>query len=187
MMTVVINLPNSLNTLRPYHSPMTTVEIPEGSGNKYRYEYEGGSTVYKGPVGEAPELSEEEFLKGMIGDDIKGIDVLDVQLRQTYRKLSNAQKEGVLMLSTLHPNAPIHTIGTTDQQLFNVRTLAVLYRHGLVDWESDEGRFPHGGERYWVWQGGLTEKGKRMNVLIRELEPDLKPRSLTRRRIDKKR
>jgi len=42
---------------------MTTVEIPEGSGNRYRYEYEEGATVYKGPVGTAPELSEEEFLE----------------------------------------------------------------------------------------------------------------------------
>jgi len=44
---------------------MTTVEIPEGSGNKYRYEYEGGSTVYKGPVGDSPQLTEEEFMAAM--------------------------------------------------------------------------------------------------------------------------
>jgi len=48
---------------------MTTVEIPEGSGNRYRYDYDKGTqdTVYKGPVGNSPGLSEEEFLKGMEG------------------------------------------------------------------------------------------------------------------------
>jgi len=44
---------------------MTTVEIPEGSGNRYRYDYEEGATVYKGPVGNAPALDEEEFLSLM--------------------------------------------------------------------------------------------------------------------------
>lgn len=37
------------------------VEIPENSGNFYRYEYSEGKTLYRGPVGDAPELSEEEF------------------------------------------------------------------------------------------------------------------------------
>lgn len=37
------------------------VEIPEGSGNFYRYIYEGGRTRYLGPVGKAPMLEEEEF------------------------------------------------------------------------------------------------------------------------------
>ena len=37
------------------------VEIPEGSGNKYRYVYEDGSTRYLGPVGSSPDLGEEEF------------------------------------------------------------------------------------------------------------------------------
>jgi hypothetical protein len=40
------------------------VEIPEGSGNLYRYEYEesSGKTVYLGPVGKAPTLDEEHFM-----------------------------------------------------------------------------------------------------------------------------
>jgi hypothetical protein len=40
------------------------VEIPEGSGNLYRYEYEPfhGKTIYRGPVGSAPALTEDEFL-----------------------------------------------------------------------------------------------------------------------------
>ena len=37
------------------------VEIPSGSGNKYRYEYSEGKTRYKGPVGDAPEIGEAEF------------------------------------------------------------------------------------------------------------------------------
>ena len=41
------------------------VEIPEGSGNFYLYEYVGGQTIYKGPVGDAPPLKEQEFLTAM--------------------------------------------------------------------------------------------------------------------------
>ena len=40
----------------------SVVEIPHGSGNRYRYEYSAGSTIYKGPVGSAPDLGEAEFL-----------------------------------------------------------------------------------------------------------------------------
>jgi hypothetical protein len=39
------------------------VEIPPGSGNQYRYAYEDGKTVYLGPVGDAPTLVEENFLR----------------------------------------------------------------------------------------------------------------------------
>jgi len=48
---------------------MTVVEIPPGSGNRYKYVYdaETKATIYKGPVGEAPELGEEEFLEMMVG------------------------------------------------------------------------------------------------------------------------
>jgi len=44
---------------------MTIVEIPPGSGNRYRYEYnpETGNMEYRGPVGDSPELREDEFLK----------------------------------------------------------------------------------------------------------------------------
>jgi len=38
------------------------VEIPSGSGNRYRYVYEDGATKYLGPVGSAPDLAEEEFM-----------------------------------------------------------------------------------------------------------------------------
>jgi hypothetical protein len=40
------------------------VEIPENSDNLYRYEYDEGTgkTRYRGPVGDAPELGETEFL-----------------------------------------------------------------------------------------------------------------------------
>jgi len=37
------------------------VEIPSGSGNRYRYEYSEGKTLYRGPVGDAPEIGEAEF------------------------------------------------------------------------------------------------------------------------------
>jgi hypothetical protein len=41
---------------------ISEVEIPPGSGNLYRYEYNQGQTIYRGPVGNAPELKEAEFL-----------------------------------------------------------------------------------------------------------------------------
>jgi hypothetical protein len=39
------------------------VEIPVGSGNFYRYEYDesSGKTQYRGPVGDAPAIKEQEF------------------------------------------------------------------------------------------------------------------------------
>jgi len=43
------------------------VEIPSGSGNKYRYEYSEGQTLYRGPVGSAPEIGEAEFMAAMKG------------------------------------------------------------------------------------------------------------------------
>jgi len=41
------------------------VEIPEGSGNFYRYDYDPTTkkTNYKGPVGDAPALKEEELMR----------------------------------------------------------------------------------------------------------------------------
>lgn len=44
---------------------VSKVEIPGGSGNFYRYTYEDGQTRYLGPVGDAPEMSEESFLTAM--------------------------------------------------------------------------------------------------------------------------
>ena len=40
----------------------SVVEIPRGSGNRYRYAYHDGATRYLGPVGSAPDLGEEEFM-----------------------------------------------------------------------------------------------------------------------------
>lgn len=47
------------------------VEIPEGSGNQYRYEYDpsSGKTLYRGPVGTAPALSEEEFAISILNQE----------------------------------------------------------------------------------------------------------------------
>ena len=41
------------------------VEIPSGSGNKYRYAYDPSSKAmkYLGPVGSAPEITESEFIR----------------------------------------------------------------------------------------------------------------------------
>jgi len=48
----------------------TTVEIPPGSGNKYRYVYDTrtGETVYLGPVGDVPELSEIDFMRYLLDE-----------------------------------------------------------------------------------------------------------------------
>ena len=43
----------------------SVVEIPAGSGNRYRYNYEDGSTRYLGPVGDGPQISEAEFNMAM--------------------------------------------------------------------------------------------------------------------------
>jgi len=42
----------------------SVVEIPSGSGNRYRYRYDPGSkkTIYLGPAGQAPEIGEQEFM-----------------------------------------------------------------------------------------------------------------------------
>jgi len=45
------------------------VEIPSGSGNRYRYEYSDGATRYLGPAGQAPELGEAEFYDMLKGKD----------------------------------------------------------------------------------------------------------------------
>jgi len=60
---------------------MSIVEIPPGSGNKYRYVYDQATqqTQYKGPVGEAPALDEGEFLEIM-----KVVGVRERDRRVTY-------------------------------------------------------------------------------------------------------
>jgi len=42
----------------------SVVEIPSGSGNKYRYVYDPANraTKYLGPVGDSPDLGEQEFM-----------------------------------------------------------------------------------------------------------------------------
>jgi len=64
---------------------MTTVEIPPGSGNRYRYEYENGKTVYKGPVGEAPALKEAEFMESLQ-------DILEERIKPAQEELARVRK-----------------------------------------------------------------------------------------------
>jgi len=76
-------------------------KIPPGSGNRYRYEYEEGKTQYKGPVGEAPELSEEEFLERFKTPTIIDIDDHTPELvtepagehEKTYHEVAELQKQ----------------------------------------------------------------------------------------------
>jgi len=68
----------------------------EINGHLYRYEYVDGETVYRGPVGDAPELSEqafEEFMRGprwkapeSFKDDMKSYFV-DKGIMSRYEKL----------------------------------------------------------------------------------------------------
>ena len=51
--------------------------IVEINGHQYRYEYVDGKTVYRGPVGDGPALSEEEFLAAV--EERKPWETLDVQ------------------------------------------------------------------------------------------------------------
>ena len=46
----------------------------EINGHLYRYEYVDGKTVYRGPVGEAPEIGEQEFLAAMARKEIDADD-----------------------------------------------------------------------------------------------------------------
>jgi len=52
-------------------SKESRVEIPRGSGNYYRYAYQDGATVYRGPVGQAPAIDEERFLEIVNGSSVK--------------------------------------------------------------------------------------------------------------------
>lgn len=44
--------------------------VVEIKGHKYRYGYKDGDTIYMGPVGDGPSLSEEEFTKAMMASPL---------------------------------------------------------------------------------------------------------------------
>jgi len=71
------------------------VEIPEGSGNKYRYEYEPfhGKTIYRGPVGSAPALTEDEFLDELFRDVPPKSTVVQERVDEASDLLSDANDE----------------------------------------------------------------------------------------------
>jgi len=78
---------------------MTVVEIPPGSGNRYKYVYEGGKTVYKGPVGTAPELSEGEFLEmfqvQLTGPEPTNQDKANSFIAENEEKIKSVIREGL--------------------------------------------------------------------------------------------
>jgi hypothetical protein len=76
---------------------MAKVEIPPGSGNFYRYEYDepSGKTVYKGPIGSAPAIEEEHFakrVKTMFGE-ARWKKYKDIISLETEEKAENAVKK----------------------------------------------------------------------------------------------
>jgi len=95
---------------------MTTVEIPEGSGNRYRYEYEEGSTVYKGPVGDSPQLTEGEFMAAMVGEitprpehskNYDAIEKLDTrEIKKSIDQSIKEKEEGILLLKEADTHLP---------------------------------------------------------------------------------
>jgi len=74
------------------------VEIPPGSGNQYRYEYDEGTgkTMYRGPVGDAPTISEADFMAA-VGEVIprpessKNYDAIEKLDTRTIKKAIDAQ------------------------------------------------------------------------------------------------
>jgi hypothetical protein len=55
------------------------VEIPPGSGNRYRYLYEGGQTKYLGPVGSAPPINEESMFKLLMRPTFHVVNEIDTK------------------------------------------------------------------------------------------------------------
>jgi len=73
----------------------TIVEI---SGNRYRYAYdpERQATIYKGPVGEAPPIGEEEFLVWATSQEMPEIQVDDLT--------GDAKKYAQMIIASRGPN-----------------------------------------------------------------------------------
>jgi len=76
---------------------MMVESVVEINGHLYRYEYVDGATVYKGPVGDAPTLGEQEFLVA-VQRERYGIVRIDGQVRLETDKavlieVSKSQKE----------------------------------------------------------------------------------------------
>jgi len=149
---------------------MTESIVVIGS-HQYRYSYnpDTGKTEYRGPVGSAPELKEEQFMA-----------IMDIQA--AYKELSTPQKEALLKISTWRKDAVLKSFGTDDKQSFNIKTLRILLLHELIDFEVEDRTYRAGsgmsGQRYSVWRGGITPKGEQVINLIKEREPGLKGRGL---------
>jgi len=149
---------------------MTTVEIPPGSGNRYRYEYEGGKTQYKGPVGDSPELGEAEFLKGM-GTENK-------EIEEIYKELSPTQKEVLILFGRKGWDVDSDTnfhISRGQHILYPMVTYKVMERKGLMEWRLTGGKIrtmfkEYSYAEYW---GGLTEKGMKVSELVQKRDDEL--------------
>jgi len=70
-------------------SKENVVEIPTGSGNRYRYIYdpETQKTLYLGPVGSAPAMAEQEFLSAIPLSKVRGVKI--------KRKFTDEQRKEV--------------------------------------------------------------------------------------------
>ena len=123
---------------------MAIVEIPEGSGNRYRYDYQDGATVYKGPVGDAPFLNEKDFLAAMSRTK---------RVALTHAKVKKLVEEGHLEPRHDQPEGSYFD----DSPYLSTKGDNLFYVGGL-EFEQRE------GEDYW---------NRRLRGLI-EADPDAK-------------
>ena len=81
------------------------VEIPDGSGNRYRYAYDPSSktTRYLGPVGDSPPLTEEDFFDLIQTTDIftagAGLYQLDLDVEEDGRRVMWIKEKGIPLFS----------------------------------------------------------------------------------------
>jgi len=114
------------------------VEIPEGSGNRYKYAYDPGSksTVYKGPVGSAPDITEEEWQRNLEETEAywavkKASDGTTITTK--YHKVPLPEA-----IDRTKANIKIHGMGTADH-------IEVIDADKRVHWSTEP-------DEKWRWQ-----------------------------------
>ena len=108
------------------------VEIPSGSGNRYRYEYSEGQTLYRGPVGSAPEIGEQEFLKALDRPEVRRIreeiqialdGIEDTEVKFTVGSASYSTNTATFKVeaATVGETGEVHTKTSEDFKLYASR------------------------------------------------------------------
>jgi hypothetical protein len=89
---------------------MGKISIVDINGHYYRYIYEDGQTRYLGPVGSSPPLSEEEFLKLSLNDEIAYIE----SMKEHLPGWSIDHRPGEVQMIPSDPDIPIIKIERGD-------------------------------------------------------------------------